>query len=258
MKENKMTYLFLIVCLILIASRSSSSSSSQAPIDVQIDPDGITLIGMDTTKSAKMIITFASFRPTQGVCKVETNIETLEPESVSQLAAITENQTVFVPVEQANQSVTLYFTIKGIYLGYFNLIVNLSQCIATEQSWTFSGSVVFVRNAIFQIFRYGLLVVVTLNQFNMGTQTKREVLKECFTKPIGPAIGLFCQFVLMPGVRLLATNLVFALLSISLFFIRSHTLSAIYFFNPVHHGGSVCLYLPALLVVIRVIFGLIY
>ena len=40
--------------------------------------------------------------------------------------------------------------------------------------------------------------MVILNTINMGSALDIQIVKDCLKKPIGPAVGAFCQFVVMP------------------------------------------------------------
>ena len=53
-----------------------------------------------------------------------------------------------------------------------------------------------------KIFNSVLMVMVILNTVNMGSALDIQIVKDCLKKPIGPAVGAFSQFVVMPLVSL--------------------------------------------------------
>ena len=53
------------------------------------------------------------------------------------------------------------------------------------------------------IFNGVIGFMIILNTVNMGSSLDLEIVKGVLRRPIGPAVGSFCQFVLMPLVSLL-------------------------------------------------------
>lgn len=49
-----------------------------------------------------------------------------------------------------------------------------------------------------KVFAISVGVLVSLAYINMGCALDLNVIKEVLKRPIGPAIGFLCQFVLMP------------------------------------------------------------
>ncbi|GIY13178.1 hypothetical protein CEXT_193401 [Caerostris extrusa] len=106
------------------------------------------------------------------------------------------------------------FTVKGVFLGYTNIKVNLKTTSkgcrigkdeeltssTEESSKDFDLSVSVIRppsilvNSVTGVFA----ALVAFNFINMGVQLDIESIKQCLRRPIGPAIGFFCQFLFMP------------------------------------------------------------
>ncbi|CAL8083960.1 unnamed protein product [Calicophoron daubneyi] len=54
-------------------------------------------------------------------------------------------------------------------------------------------------NGVAQIvFRVFVIILVTVFTFTMGCELDQDILKQYIKKPIGPAIGFCCQFIIMP------------------------------------------------------------
>ena len=49
-----------------------------------------------------------------------------------------------------------------------------------------------------KIFSYSVAIIISLAYINMGCALDLNVVKDVIKRPIGPAIGFLCQFVLMP------------------------------------------------------------
>ncbi|CAH8642505.1 unnamed protein product [Dicrocoelium dendriticum] len=58
------------------------------------------------------------------------------------------------------------------------------------------------------LFRITIILMVTLFTFTMGCELDAALLKSYFRRPIGPAIGFACQFIIMPSVALAIAKLV--------------------------------------------------
>ena len=59
-------------------------------------------------------------------------------------------------------------------------------------------AIVQTSRTLVRIFTYVIMVMVILNTINMGCALDLQVVKECFKKPIGPAVGALSQFIVMP------------------------------------------------------------
>lgn len=55
-----------------------------------------------------------------------------------------------------------------------------------------------IANKLFTIF---VSVVVAINYINFGCALEIDVVKKVLKRPIGPAVGFACQFIVMPLVR---------------------------------------------------------
>lgn len=54
-------------------------------------------------------------------------------------------------------------------------------------------------NKLFTIF---VATVVTINYINFGCALELDVIKKVLRRPIGPAVGFACQFIIMPLVSI--------------------------------------------------------
>lgn len=53
-----------------------------------------------------------------------------------------------------------------------------------------------------KIFIHVVIAMVMVAYINMGCAIDLKVIKETLRRPVAPAIGLFCQYLFMPLVRL--------------------------------------------------------
>lgn len=100
------------------------------------------------------------------------------------------------------------FTVRGIFLGYTNVKLVLKTAVKGcenilehgGRSWTYDLLTSVIRPPSVLINGVTILfaVLVAFNFINMGVQLDLECIKNVLKKPIGPAIGFFCQFLFMP------------------------------------------------------------
>ncbi|KAA3673331.1 uncharacterized protein DEA37_0012069 [Paragonimus westermani] len=57
------------------------------------------------------------------------------------------------------------------------------------------------RRVVQLVFRIMIVTMVTLFTFTMGCELDPELLKAYSRRPVGPAIGFCCQFIIMPLLR---------------------------------------------------------
>jgi len=92
----------------------------------------------------------------------------------------------------------VFFNISGHFLGVTKVqaeIKNKDQVLAKE-----SMNVEVVRKKTIQskVFSYSVAILVSLAYINMGCALDIDVVKKTLKRPIGPAIGFICQFLVMP------------------------------------------------------------
>jgi len=102
------------------------------------------------------------------------------------------------------------FRIRGRFLGFANVVAQIRDCgpshITREaicRPVAVSGkplSVAVERKKTIQskIFAYSVALLVSLSYINMGCAMDLQVVRETLRRPIGPAIGFVCQFLVMP------------------------------------------------------------
>lgn len=70
-----------------------------------------------------------------------------------------------------------------------------------QQPVEYNVTVSRVESALSHSFTGMVIVLVCLANIALGCKTELQVVKEVLKKPIGPATGMFSQFILMPLVR---------------------------------------------------------
>ena len=65
-------------------------------------------------------------------------------------------------------------------------------------SGAYLASVIHKDNGIRKAYTIVVLILVLINNINMGSQLNLDVIKKVLKKPIAPLIGFLCQFILMP------------------------------------------------------------
>ncbi|XP_055934870.1 ileal sodium/bile acid cotransporter-like [Argiope bruennichi] len=91
--------------------------------------------------------------------------------------------------------------IKGLFLGFGT--VTLARLDPETKTWIkleprLVVTIIRLDKLINKIFIAFVAIVVSLNNVNMGCALDLGIVKDVLKRPIGPAIGCFCQFVIMP------------------------------------------------------------
>jgi sodium/bile acid cotransporter 3/5 len=91
------------------------------------------------------------------------------------------------------------FNISGKFLGFdtvqAKVVKNSKEIMASRDL-----SVAVVRRKTIQskLFSYSVAVLISLAYINLGCALDLQVVKKTLKRPIGPAIGFICQFLIMP------------------------------------------------------------
>ncbi len=132
---------------------------------------------------------------------------------------IIENQQIFFSSnisfdESDNLIFSSYFTVKAIFLGYSNITTELvmtydnneTHSVPTLSNLPFQMSAVRPVSVYQTIFTVFIIAFVSLNYVNMGCQLDLQIVVNTLRSPIGPLIGFFCQFTIMPLVSERSTS----------------------------------------------------
>ncbi|BHF82365.1 hypothetical protein SprV_0802550200 [Sparganum proliferum] len=112
-----------------------------------------------------------------------------------------QNQTTLPPSLEAVANYSIMPKSEQLGLAYVLIYASQLNSTGTYEPFLVSGfRVVIVREAgmIDIIFRTGLIILFIIVTYLMGCDLDTSMLRQHLRKPIGPAIGFFCQFILMP------------------------------------------------------------
>ncbi|GFX93691.1 p3 protein [Trichonephila clavipes] len=115
------------------------------------------------------------------------------------------------------------FTVRGVFLGYTNVKLVLKRAVKGCEningdetvfkrggdSWTYELLTSVIRQPSILINGVTIIfaILVAINFINMGVQLDLDCIKIVLRKPIGPAIGFFCQFLFMPLVNIISFHI---------------------------------------------------
>ncbi|EZA54356.1 hypothetical protein DMN91_001640 [Ooceraea biroi] len=100
---------------------------------------------------------------------------------------------------QNGTSLNGVLNITGVFLGRTTLIFTLLLENGTEDSREVARiSVVREERVIDTIFTASVAILVSILYINYGCAMDWDVCRDTLKKPIGPVIGFFCQFLMMP------------------------------------------------------------
>ncbi|XP_067641286.1 hepatic sodium/bile acid cotransporter-like [Eurosta solidaginis] len=119
------------------------------------------------------------------------------------VACIEDVQTMYGITSGGKAFVKGNFTVNALLLGYTHVRVELhrrgGEYAKPERSREFMKIIVTRKmSTIDMIFSISVACFVMVIYINFGAVVDLEALKQIVIRPVGPAIGLFCQFVVMP------------------------------------------------------------
>ena len=124
---------------------------------------------------------------------------------------ITENAEITINCT-SNSTVTTNITIKGYFIGKTTLTFNLyrdgDKTEVTEVKTGYQVSVTRTTRLLTQIFVITAAIQMVLLNIAFGCGMNLGMVKAILRKPIGPIIGLSCQFIVMPLVSIV--NMIFS------------------------------------------------
>jgi len=96
---------------------------------------------------------------------------------------------------------TVLFNLTGEFLGFANVRAKVVRNkVQLEGSPTAEMAVDVVRKKTIQskLFSYSVAILVSLAYINMGCAMDLQVVRQTLKRPVGPLIGLCCQYIAMP------------------------------------------------------------
>ena len=96
------------------------------------------------------------------------------------------------------------FNISGKFLGYTEVKAQLKykneilEESMAKQTKILDVAVLRKKTIQSKLFAYSVAILVSLAYINMGCALDLDVVKNTLKRPIGPAIGFICQFLVMP------------------------------------------------------------
>ncbi len=92
--------------------------------------------------------------------------------------------------------------VEGRFLGHAMVTFTLVDLNSTGEplEWTYKMAILRTRTGqtLSDVFLWVMIALVVVNTFLMGTQLDLKIIKDCVKRPIGPAIGFGCQYLVMP------------------------------------------------------------
>ncbi|XP_045607786.2 ileal sodium/bile acid cotransporter [Procambarus clarkii] len=127
---------------------------------------------------------------------------TVDDKLVSEVASVSEVQDASVHNLTHHYSGITYYghlNITAIFIGFNKLhLVLYDEDNVTVAEGAMEMTVLLSYQHITKIFTFIIAFLVGILYFCMGATLDLQVVKEIVKKPVGPIIGLFCQYVLMP------------------------------------------------------------
>jgi len=114
------------------------------------------------------------------------------------------NNSIIYNSQDIGEAVLKKIHYEGIQLG-LNHIKFLHEDLLIH---TLEVPILANSSVLNDIFMLVMMSMIIVNTINMGAQLDLEVLKEVFKRPIGPAVGFFCQFLMMPLLSFLVGYLI--------------------------------------------------
>ncbi|KAL7644141.1 UNVERIFIED_CONTAM: hypothetical protein RMT77_004965 [Armadillidium vulgare] len=100
---------------------------------------------------------------------------------------------------EGNKTGRGYFNVTAVFLGLNELNITIYDKDNNTLGWdSMDITVILSYDKINRIFTIALTVLLFTQYINMGATIDLQIVKGIVKKPIGPLVGIFCQYVLMP------------------------------------------------------------
>lgn len=168
---------FLGACILAVSTVQSADEGELIP-SVEFEPNNITL-HMHQTKSVN--VTFLNF-------------DKFPLPANASIAIVRDNEIVHVQhpkIQLVNGTWTGSFNVTGIFLGAAKIRAGLHDVALP---------VVVIREERFidKLFTVSVAVLVSILYINFGAALDLSKVKMILVRPVGPAIGFFCQYLVLP------------------------------------------------------------
>ena len=90
------------------------------------------------------------------------------------------------------------FNITGKFLGFTKVKAEIRTSKKVLIETVLDVSIVRKKTIQSKVFSYSVAILVSLAYINMGCAMDLDVVRETIKKPIGPLIGILCQYLVMP------------------------------------------------------------
>ena len=173
---------------------TSANQKVSVNLTVQFDPSEVEeLLEGDETN------VFFNFTP----CCESSNLLITITVDDDKVAEITENATIAITDDMISGNLGYGgFRVRGKRLGLAELSFYVHEENADEGAdLAYEGYSVIVlreRDVWDDIYRYGIICFAIIIYFGFGCQINLQTIWSICKKPVAPAIGVFCQFVIMP------------------------------------------------------------
>ncbi|XP_029675974.1 ileal sodium/bile acid cotransporter-like isoform X2 [Formica exsecta] len=136
------------------------------------------------------------------VTSVPFNIPDYNLSSNLSLVVTSQDNDIAIPsfelLQNENKSCNGILNVTGVFLGRTKLIFTLEEDGVKDSQEVSRIIVVREERTIDTIFTASVAILVSILYINFGCAMDWDVCRDTLKKPIGPAIGFFCQFLIMP------------------------------------------------------------
>ncbi|CAL8138116.1 unnamed protein product [Orchesella dallaii] len=172
-----------------------AASKAMSKYDATFEPESVKqlLIGNHSTVNVKFKRTEITHEGNRDIVNVvyyskDHNIASVSPETFP-----------VNTVSDKNGTFSSEFNITGNFIGYTEICAQGlgSDNIPIEEK-CLDVSVIRKARPIDKVFTYSVAALVAIIYINMGAALDTTVIKETLKRPVGPIIGFFSQFAIMP------------------------------------------------------------
>ena len=109
------------------------------------------------------------------------------------IARISANSTI--DISEVCSGVSVSFGVRGVRLGRAYVIASIHDEIISNY---YSVIVLRTPRMVDDLFRKGMIILSSILYIGFGCKIRIEAIKEILMKPVAPAVGALCQFIIMP------------------------------------------------------------
>lgn len=171
-------------------------------VELLFDPVSVSDLYIGNKKNVTVSLSNLTFTESNWNC---TSVLSSEPDSPKILGTVLYCSSKVCDKYESSEQCNMTLELEGLSLGTAKVFISAKTNDTDPNKWRIPSphldvSVLRPPKVIHKVFNGLVATIVSLNYINMGCALDLKIVKAVIKKPIGPIVGMFCQFLIMPAV----------------------------------------------------------